>query len=173
MQNIFVAGDPLLGNNNPYVSNNPADMDALLDRLKQQQTYLEQQKQQVISEQTKPQQSRTPVWDEIDKLVDSLSEAELEMLNNNPEYQQEQQKVMSILNREYMRIMRPLVEETKDGKDTLSNLFDLVKKIKKSASEEVNKNMALFNEYTSKYADMPYAEFIKMKKGENVKGGKK
>ena len=104
-------------------------------------------------------------------ILRSLSDSEFEMVNNNPEYQQAYQKVMSILNREYMRIMRPLVEESKDGKAALEELLGMAKKIKKSASEEVNKNMALFAEYTAKYADMPYADFLKLKN--SGKGGKK
>ena len=172
MNNIFLGGnDPLLGNN-PYATNNEADMDVLIERLKQQQQLLEQQKQRVVSGQ-QSQQSQTPVWDEIDKLVDSMSDSELAAMNNNAEYQQGQQKVMSILNREYMKIMRPIVENTKDGKEALENLFELGKKIRKSTSEEANKNLSLFNEYTAKYADMSYADFLKMKKGETTKGGKK
>ena len=92
-----------------------------------------------------------------------MSEIEIEALNNNPDYQKAQNVLMGILNREYMKIMRPIVEETKDGKEVLENLLSISKKVKKSASEEANKNIALFNEYTSKYADMPYAEFLKLK----------
>nr|UVX71721.1 MAG: hypothetical protein [Bacteriophage sp.] len=64
-----------------------------------------------------------------------------------------------------------MVEESKDGKAALEELLGMAKKIKKSASEEVNKNMALFAEYTAKYADMPYADFLKLKN--SGKGGKK
>ncbi|WP_195372993.1 hypothetical protein [Parabacteroides leei] len=174
MNNIFLGGnDPLLGNN-PYPTNNPADMDGMIDRLRQQQQMLEQQKQRIVSGQQQTQQSQCPVWDEIDKVVDDMSDSERTMMSNNEEYQHGEQIVMSILNREYMKIMRPIVENSPDGKKALETLYDLVKKIKKSASEEINKNMSLFNEYTSQYADMSYAEFLEMKKGnESKKGGKK
>ena len=71
---------------------------------------------------------------------------------------------MSILQREYMRVMRPIVENTKDGKEVLDKHLLLVKKLKKSAADEANKNLELFNEYTEKYSEMPYAEFLKMKR---------
>lgn len=46
--NIFLGGnDPLLGSN-PYTTNNPADMDGMIDRLRQQQQMLEQQKQRLF-----------------------------------------------------------------------------------------------------------------------------
>ena len=172
--NIFLGGnDPLLGSN-PYTTNYPADMDGMIDRLRQQQQMLEQQKQRLVSGQQQAQQSQCPVWDEIDKLVEDMSDSERAMMGNNEEYQKGEQIVMSILNREYMKIMRPIVENSQDGKKALETLYDLVKKIKKSASEEINKNMSLFNEYTSQYADMSYAEFLEMKKGnEPKKGGKK
>ena len=172
--NIFLGGnDPLLGSN-PYTTNNPADMDGMIDRLRQQQQMLEQQKQRLVSGQQQAQQSQCPVWDEKDKLVEDMSDSERAMMGNNEEYQKGEQIVMSILNREYMKIMRPIVENSQDGKKALETLYDLVKKIKKSASEEINKNMSLFNEYTSQYADMSYAEFLEMKKGnEPKKGGKK
>ena len=92
-----------------------------------------------------------------------MTDMEIEALNNDPEYQKAQNALMSILNREYMRIMRPVVEESKDGKEILDSLMTITKRVKKSASEEANNNIALFNEYTSKYADMPYAEFLKLK----------
>ena len=77
---------------------------------------MEIQKQRMLNPSAQQAQSRNPVWDEIDKLVSEMSDSEFEMVNNNPEYQQSYQKVMAILNREYMRVMRPLVEGSKDGK---------------------------------------------------------
>ena len=163
--NVFLGGsDPVLGSN-PY-NPNISEIEANIQRLQQAQQQMEIQKQRMLNPSAQQAQSRNPVWDEIDKLVSEMSDSEFEMVNNNPEYQQSYQKVMAILNREYMRVMRPLVEEA-----ALEELLGMAKKIKKSASEEVNKNMALFAEYTAKYADMPYADFLKLKN--SGKGGKK
>lgn len=161
--NVFLGGsDPVLGSN-PY-NPNISEIEANIQRLQQAQQQMEIQKQRMLNPSAQQAQSRNPVWDEIDKLVSEMSDSEFEMVNNNPEYQQSYQKVMAILNREYMRVMRPLVEESKDGKAALEELLGMAKKIKKSASEEVNKN-------TAKYADMPYADFLKLKN--SGKGGKK
>lgn len=163
MQNIFVGGnDPLMGNN-PYSTPN---IDDKIEQLKQVQQQLEQQKQQMIhTQQATKQQNMSPVWDEIDKITSEMSEREFELVNSTEEFQQSQQSIMSVLQREYMRIMRPVVESTKDGKDALDKHLTLIKRLRKSASEEANRNLELFNEYTEKYSDMPYAEFLKMKKG--------
>jgi hypothetical protein len=39
-----------------------------------------------------------------------------------------------------------------------------VKRLKKSASKEVDNEIAEFKEYKEKYSDMPYNEFVKMKR---------
>lgn len=162
MQNIFLNGstDPLMGG----ATYQTPSIDDKIEQLKQVQQQLEQQRQQMGNrpEMAKPS---APVWDEIDNVTNSLSEREFELINGNEEFQQSQQVIMSVLQREYMRIMRPIVESTKEGKDALEKHLTLVKRLKKSATDEANKNLELFNEYTEKYSDMPYSEFLKMKKG--------
>lgn len=119
-----------------------------------------------------PRQSHTPVWDEIDKIVSDMSDREIEYLNGNGEFQQSNQRVMAILQREQLRIMRPIVEGCKDGKEALDNHLALVKKLRKEAANESDKAMDLFKEYTENYPDMPYAEFLKMKRENSVKSKK-
>jgi hypothetical protein len=133
------------------------------------QNQIKSQKQRVINHHIQENRSQSPLWDEMDNIVNDMTDMEIDVLNNDPEYQKAQNTLMGILNREYMRIMRPIVEGVKDGKETLENLMSITKRVKKSASEEANKNIALFNEYTSKYADMPYAEFLKLKNSGNKK----
>lgn len=125
--NVFLGGsDPVLGNT-PY-NPNINEIEANIQRLQQARQQMEIQKQRMLNPPTQQAQGRNPVWDEIDKLVSDMSDSEFEMVNNNPEYQQAYQKVMSILTREYMRIMRPLVEESKDGKAALEELLGTAKK---------------------------------------------
>ena len=168
--NIFLRGsaDPLLGPQGYQIPN----IDDKLEQLKTAYEQLSIQKQNVVQQQQtagRPQQSQSPVWDEVDKITAEMTDREFEIMSENEEFKQSQQRIMEVLQREQMRIMRPIVENCKDGKDALENHFTLVKRLKKSAAEEANRNLELFNEYTEKYPDMPYAEFLKMKKG----GGKK
>lgn len=152
--NIYLGTDPLLGNplQNQYQND-----------YNQQIAQLEAAKQQLV--QQAPRVSKSPTWDEIDKEVDLLTSTELAALNNNEEYQQSNQAVQGILNQEFLKIMRPIVENSPEGKSALDKHLTLVRRLKKSAAEEANKNMALFKEYTENYSDMPYAEFLKTKKG--------
>ena len=123
--------------------------------------------------QTGPQQQvrpQAPVWDEIDAIVSGLSDQELQFLNSNQEFQESSANVQAILQREYLRIMRPVVESTKDGKQALENHLTLIKRLRNYARDEVNKKYSLFDEYMEKYSDMSFAEFMEMKKGKK-RGG--
>lgn len=165
--NVFLGGnaDPLLGNANHYAATQN-DYDAKIAELQAMQQRLEQQKQQ--SNYSKNLNS-SPIWDEIEKITSELSDREFELINNSKEYQESQSAVMTILNREYMRLMRPIVESTTDGQNALKTHLELLKRLRKDATREVDKNIELFNEYTQHYSDMTYSEFLKMKKSNNKK----
>ncbi len=123
--------------------------------------------------QTGPQQQvrpQAPVWDEIDAIVSGLSDQEMQFLNSNQEFLESSANVQNILQREYLRIMRPVVEATKDGKQALENHLTLIKRLRNYARDEVNKKYSLFDEYMGKYSDMSFAEFMEMKKGKK-RGG--
>ncbi len=166
--NVFLGGtDPLLGTS---AVNSPIDYDqriAELQRVQQElETRRQQQRAQAINGQ---QQSQAPIWDEIEKLTAELSDREFNIINNDEEFQQSQQAIMAILQREQMRLMRPIVEGTKDGKAALENHLELVKQLKKKATKEADRNMELFNEYTQHYSDMSFKDFMQMKKGKESK----
>nr|DAE33023.1 MAG TPA: hypothetical protein [virus sp. ctoYX9] len=167
--NVFLGGaDPLLGG--PTVT--PVDYDRQIAELQQMQQRLEAQRQQqrtqAVSGQT---QSQAPIWDEIEKLTAELSDREFDIVNRDEEFQQSQQTIMAILQREQMRLMRPIVEGTQDGKEALENHLALIRQLKKKATKEADRNMELFNEHTQHYSDMTYSEFLQMKNG-TAKGSK-
>lgn len=151
-----MTNDPLLIDRNSY--------DTRLPELeKEQQAYIQRiqelQKRGVVNE------TPTPVWDEIDNIISGLSDKEFEFLNNNQEFQESSAIVTSILDREYLKIMRPRVEGTRDGKDALEKHLTLVKRLKKSAADEVNKKYSMLDEYMEKYSDMSFNDYLAMKKG--------
>lgn len=141
-------------------------------------TQLEEEKRKLedkmaMLRQTGPQQQvrpQAPVWDEIDVIVSGLSDQEMQFLNSNQEFLESSANVQNILQREYLRIMRPVVEATKDGKQALENHLTLIKRLRNYARDEVNKKYSLFDEYMEKYSDMSFAEFMEMKKGKK-RGG--
>lgn len=164
-------GDPLLGGNN--VSEYIRSLEAL-------QAGMEQKKQQLIQmakeQQQQPQQgqavSNTPVWDEIDRLMAELSDKEFDRVMNDAEFQESQQVVMNILQAVQMRMMRPMVEGTPEGKKALEEHLQLVKHLKRSVHKEVNAEMKDFEEYRAHYAHLSWEEY-QAQKAEPKKGGKR
>lgn len=152
--------DPLLGGRTDYAAQLPE-----LER--EQQEYLK--RVQDLRQRGVVNESQSPVWDEIDSTLSGLSDREFQFINDNQEFQESSGIVTAILSREYLKIMRPRVESTKDGKEALEKHLTLVKRLKKSAADEVNKKYSMLDEYMEKYSDMSFNEYVAMKKG----GGKK
>lgn len=120
-----------------------------------------------------PQSPQSPVWDEIDSIVAGMSEQELQYINSNDEFRDSSDNITSILNREYLRIMRPIVEATKDGKNALETHLTLLKRLRKVARDEVNRKYSIMDEYLETSSDIPFDEFIKAKRAKkNPKNNK-
>lgn len=154
MNNIFLGGDPLLTS---------ANYDNRLAELQQMQQALEQQKQQLMQ---RPQEnvSQSPVWDEIERLTAELTDKEFAFISENEEFVKSQNKIAEALQAEYMRVMRPIVERSHKG--LLDEHLVLLKRLKKEASKEIDKQMELLQEYVTKHPDIPFAEFLKTKRKE-------
>lgn len=154
MNNIFLGSDPLLTS---------ANYDNRLAELQQMQQALEQQKQQLMQ---RPQEnvSQSPVWDEIERLTAELTDKEFAFISENEEFVKSQNKIAEALQAEYMRMMRPMVERSHKG--LLDEHLVLLRRLKKDASKEIDKQMELLQEYVTKHPDIPFAEFLKTKRYE-------
>ena len=154
MNNIFLGSDPLLTS---------ATYDNRLAELQQMQQALEQQKQQLMQ---RPQEnvSQSPVWDEIERLTAELTDKEFAFISENEEFVKSQNKIAEGLQAEYMRLMRPMVERSHKG--LLDEHLVLLRRLKKDASKEIDKQMDLLQEYVTKHPDIPFAEFLKTKRHE-------
>lgn len=166
---IFTGGaDPLLNPGRSYDLNGQLDeINRLQAMIQEKQQFLQNAKEQVTRQQqvqAHSQKSQTPIWDEIDSITQSMSDKEFEIISNNEEFIESNNNILTILQGAYMEMMRPVVERSQKGKDALESHLTLIKRLKKTASKEVDKEISDFKEYTEKYSDMPYAEYIKMKK---------
>ena len=159
MNNIFLGSDPLLS------VNQTQNYDAQIAELQRMQQMLEQQKQNISMPIQQPQQqSSAPVWDEIERLTAELTDKEFAFISENEEFVKSQNKIAEALQAEYMRVMRPIVERSHKG--LLDEHLVLLKRLKKEASKEIDKQMDLLQEYVTKHPDIPYAEFLKTKRHE-------
>lgn len=166
--------DPLLtGGRNYELPTNTGDIERMQKELTAKQQNLQQLRQQIAGEQMQQQQqqqqrSQTPVWDEINAIMEGLSDQEFNYLANNEEFQASQSEITNILQSEYLRLMRPLVEQTQAGKDALDRHLTLVKRLKKTAARAVEDELALFNEYRKNYAHISFEDFMKMKRPQST-----
>lgn len=158
MNNIFLGGsDPLLS-----VGRTP-NYDVQIAELQRMQQELELQKQQIG--QARPEAANgSPVWDEIEKLTAELSDKEFSYISNCDEFNKSQQAIAEALQAEYMRMMRPIVE--RNHRALLDEHLVLLKRLKKEASKEIDKQMDMLQEYVTKHPDIPFAEFLKTKRHE-------
>ena len=168
--NIFFGGsnDPLLGS--------VPSIDSRMQELDQAMRYLEQQKQNLVqmqgaAPQAQQRQSNTPIWDELDSFTAQMTEKEFAVMTASEEFQESAKAINELVQATQLAQLRPVIEASQQGKDALERHLTIVKRLKKSAEAEVNKELEDFKEYTEKYSDMPYAEYQKMKR--TKKGGKK
>lgn len=155
--------DPLLMQHNPYMPS-MADLERQQAALQQRMDSMRQAYQQV--QQPQPSMpTACPVWDEINKVSAELSDAEFAYLEQNEEFAESSQVLQGLLQREYLRLIRPLVEATPDGKDALDKHLTLIRRLRKTAKDDANKRDAMMNEYMTKYSHLSWNEFIAMKQG--------
>lgn len=158
-------GDPLLGGSN---------IDDMLRTLDATKAALEQRKQEFATmkeQRVQPQQpqSQTPVWDEIDKLTAELSDKEYELIASTPDFAESQQQIMNVLQAVQLRMMRPMVEGTPEGKKALEEHLQLVKHLKKSASKEVDAELREFREYQEHYSHLTWEQYKSQKPSKGKK----
>lgn len=149
--NFFLGGnDPLLTSPNQYSFHSA---EAQLSALKEQERRLMEQLQQSHQPQPQPQpQNSSPIWDEIDKEFDGLTSMQQKALTENDDYREAYAAVQEILNREFLRIMRPIVENTPDGQKALSRQLSVIKKEKRFIIEDTERRLKEFEEWQREQA---------------------
>lgn len=143
-----------------------ADTEMLLKQI-------EQMKQRSINMQA--QVSPTPLWDEIDKIEDSLTDGQKQILMRNQEYVDSLQLVSKMVRDEELRIIRPRIEATEQGKEALKRHLSVVTKLKKEITKEEEQKRALLDDYLTNHPDMAYKDYLAMVNGQSQakKGGKR
>lgn len=166
--NFNFGADPLLGNTRDYTAQYQAieDMQAALAEKKQA---ILQARQQMQQQQQQPQQSRTPIWDEIDSICQGMSEKEFAIVSENDEFRESNEHITLLIQKAQLEMLRPVIEASTQGKDALERHLTLVKRLRKTASKEVDDELNDFKEYREKYAHMTYEDYAKMKREQSKK----
>lgn len=142
---------------------------ALMERNLQeaQERYhaLRSQRQPMMQHYQQP--SPTPIWDEISRIQDSLSSNQMQYLEQVPEYADSFSAVAMILNREYMKLMRPLVEGTPDGKQVLQHHLEVLRRLVKQAKDAADQQAMLMQDYTQHYSHLTFDQYLKLRNKNN------
>ena len=154
--NIFINNDPTLG----VRDFSTPDFESVERELTNRLQHIQQMKQQVQA----PRVSQTPVWDEIDSIIQGMTEKEFELVTTNEEWAESNAKITALIQQAQLQMLRPIIEQSKEGKDALDNHLTITKRIKKSASKVVDDELSDFQEYKAKYSHLPYEEYLKMKR---------
>ena len=155
------SNDPLLSYQQPGVPTVDTELGKILEAYKR--------KQMAINMQAVP--SQTPLWDEIDKIEDSLTVAQRQYLSQNKEYVDSLQYVTKLVQDEELRIIRPRIEATQQGQEALKKHLSLMQKLRKDVAQAEEQKAALLNDYMENHSDMTWGEYLTMKQGK--KGGQR
>lgn len=160
------SGDPLLNYNASQT------MQADTNELIKQIAMLEQKSKAIRMQ---AQVSPTPLWDEIDKIEDSLTDGQRQYLMQNKEYVESFQYVSKLVQDEELRIIRPRIEITENGKEALKKHLSIVQRLRKDLAKEEEQRNTLLNDYLTNHSDMTYKDYIAMvsDQKEGKKGGRK
>ena len=160
--------DPILGSS---ISTTPSSID-------QMAAYNEEYAKKIAEMQRRnftlqPQQSSTPLWDEIDKIEDNLTGAQRQYLMQNQEYVNSLQYVSKLVQDEELRIIRPRIESTQQGQEALKKHLSLMQRLRKEVAQAEEHKSAMLNDYMTNHSDKTWQEYLawynKTKKGETKK----
>ena len=161
--NFSGGADPLLGGSSDYASQ--------FKDIEQQQLLLEQKKRQLAELAERAQEenegkavSQTPIWDEVDMITASMTDAEFAELQNSEEYKTSSQELMTFVGALQLKAIRPVVEKSPEGRKILENHLATIKVLRNSASKRVEEELNDFKEYKEKYSHLTYEDYLKTKK---------
>ncbi len=153
--------DPLLGGNS--YSMQMQELGKMQQDLVNRMQALQQLGEQV--QQPQIPRSQTPTWDEIDRVTGTMSEKEFEIMSQNEEFKESQKQIDAITQVVLMKALKPMIENSKEGKDALDRHLTLVNRLRKSAAKEADAEMIAWREYKEHYSHLSYDDFLKMKGG--------
>lgn len=147
--NFTFTTDPLLGNNM-----------STEDTWKQ----LEMYKNKLVEkqEQLKPVAPDT-LWEDLDREFSSLTDEQKHILLDKDEFKESQHEVDMMTQSVLASILRPYILQSPDARSAVEKQLDTIKTLKKQVVKESNKQNEMFKEYTEKYSNISWSEYIKMK----------
>lgn len=152
---MFPVNQVFLGNSDPFLSQ--TDINSQMQLLKQYEAQLSQL-------QSKGTLHASPVWDDIDSEMSSLTESQKARFFEDSEYTEITNSLQKMVQIELLNLVKSKIENSSEGKDLLQRQLKIVKKLKAKIIEETDNEMAIFKKFREFSKDNPnltYEEFVK------------
>lgn len=151
--NMYVGTqDPLL--------NNQRDLDEQLKLAEQRLAAL----QEINKSRNSNMQSRSPIWDTIDREVEPLTQDQRIKLQNNESYLESYTQLNSMVQSALVDLVKGTIENSEEGKRILEEQLRIIRELKGKIIEDSNKEMELFRkfkEFSKSNPDTTYEDFLK------------
>lgn len=117
-------------------------------RRSQEELMLLEQKNKLFNS---SQQKVNSIWDIIDSEIKDLSIDQKERLMSNKDYMNNHNLLSSILDAEFIKFMKPYVENNPEGRRLLEEQLKLVRDLKPKVLAESNEELKQFREFQEAY----------------------
>ena len=104
------------------------------------------------------------IWDDIDTEVRPMTDEQKKRMFNDAEYVETYSKLNEMVQTEILNLVKAKIENTKEGKELLTQQLRIVKRLKSDIISETNKEMELFKrfkEFSKLNPGVTYEDFIK------------
>ena len=140
--------------NNIFLGGNSYDDE--MQRMKQLNDELARKKQELSSHTHTERQSE---WDKIDSLADSMTDAEKQMMSECKEFVESDNRISAIMQSAYMSLVRPIVEQSEEGKEALINHYNIMKESLSKVRKKRDEDMDALRRWATEHPDKSFNEF--------------
>lgn len=165
MNNFVFSQDPILYNPTiPQYQADPVEIKKQLDVVMAQYQQLQQAKENT---QHTPPPSTIDYLGELDTLLNSLDDIDLQTLNDDPEFIELNNTVQKLIQTEIINNIKWKVNSHPDTSHSVNRLKTIINNIKKERESVQKRNMNELNDYIQNYSDMTFNEYKKIKAARN------
>lgn len=105
----------------------------------------------------------SPIWNEIDRELSTLTEIQIKQLYYNENYVNISAKIQELVAAALLESVKAKIENTPLGKELLTNQLQLLRSLKDEIITSTSKDLEMlqrFKEYSKENPDITYKEFL-------------
>lgn len=105
----------------------------------------------------------SPIWNEIDRELSTLTEIQIKQLYYNENYVNVSAKIQELVAAALLESVKAKIENTPLGKELLTNQLQLLRSLKDEIITSTSKDLEMlqrFKEYSKENPDITYKEFL-------------